>query len=287
MASKLPEYGYIAYIDEAGDPGLARVRPIDEGGASEWLILSAVVMRAKWEPDVVGWVDEIRNTIKVRQRRYLHYRDLSPSRKDAVAHAISELPLRGFAVCSNKKNMRGYENKRAAKIPSQQWFYNWCVRLLLERVTAFCDQRTMNDFGERKLIKLEFSRRGGLRYSQTRAYHSYLRFQQQGNKIYLQKREPVTDLLHTDLMEDHPHYTRAGLQLADSVASAFYQAVDCLGPGQWLVEPAKALAPIMAKENGRYVDFGVALQPTPPFRANLTPDQQEIFRFYDYDFGKW
>ena len=51
MASNDKEYGYIAFIDEAGDPGLNRVRPIDENGASEWLVLSAVVMRAKYSDD--------------------------------------------------------------------------------------------------------------------------------------------------------------------------------------------------------------------------------------------
>lgn len=78
--------------------------------------------------------------------------------------------------------MRGYRNPRAEKIPSQQWFYNWCIRLLLERVTAFCEARTLEDCGERKLIKIEFSERGGHRYSQTNAYQYYLRFQQQGGK---------------------------------------------------------------------------------------------------------
>ena len=281
------DYGYIAYIDEAGDPGLTRVRPIDDNGASEWLVLSAVVMKAKREPDVVKWVDDIRTPIGVTQRRYLHYRDLSPTRKLAVANAMAELPIRAFALCSNKKNMRGYHNPRAAKIPSQQWFYNWCVRLLLERVTAFCNDRTERDYGERKLIKIEFSRRGGHHYSQTRAYHYYLSFQQEGGKIYLQKREPVTKMLSTDLMEDHPHYMRAGLQLADAVASAFYQAIDCLGPGEWIVEPAKALAPIMAKENGRQRDFGVTLFPAVPWKAALTSDQKQIFQFYGYDFGRW
>jgi hypothetical protein len=281
------DYGYIAYIDEAGDPGLTKVRPIDPNGASEWLVLSAVVIRAKREPEVVKWVDDIRTHIGVRQRRYLHYRDLSPTRKLAVANAMAELPLRAFVLCSNKKNMRGYHNPRAAKIPSQQWFYNWCVRLLLERVTAFCDHRTMHDYGERKLIKIEFSRRGGHHYSQTRAYHYYLSLQQEGDTLFLQKRQPVTKMLNTDLMEDHPHYMRAGLQLADAAASAFYQAIDALGPGTWLTEPAKAMQPIMARENGQQRDFGVTLFPAVPWKALLTPEQKQIFQFYGYDFGRW
>jgi hypothetical protein len=281
------DYGYIAYIDEAGDPGLNRVRPIDENGASEWLVLSAVVMKASREDRVVDWIDKIRADIGVTQRRDLHYRNLSPTRKLAVATALSNLPVRAFAICSNKKNMRRYSNPRAAKIPSQQWFYNWCVRLLLERVTGFCENRTMLDHGKREMIKVEFSRRGGHHYSQTRAYHYYLSFQQEGHKIYLQKREPVTKMLSTELMKDYPHYTRAGLQLADAVASAFYQSIDCLGPGRWETAPAKALADVMAKENGTTKDFGVALFPTPPWKAELTPEQRQIFEYYGYEFGRW
>lgn len=284
---KIMEYGYVAYIDEAGDTGLSKVRPIDENGSSEWFVLSAVVMRAKWETDVVGWVREIRDGIGLRQRPDLHYRTLSPTRKTAVCNRIANLPLRGFAIASNKKNMRRYRNDNAAKLPSQQWFYNWCIRLLMERVTKFCADRTMRDHGENKLIKLEFSRCGGHRYSQTKAYHTYLKFQQEGDKVVLQKRQPISNMLSTDLMFDFPHEQRAGLQLADIVASAFYQATDVHGPGEWSTDGAVALTPIMAKENGVQKDFGVALFPTPAWKADLSDDQKQIFRHYGYDFIGW
>jgi hypothetical protein len=88
-------------------------------------------------------------------------------------------------------------------------------------------------------------------------------------------------------MEAHPHHSRAGLQLADIVASAFYQAVDCLGPGNWNVDAAQALSPIMAKEKGNVIDFGVALFPTPAWKAELTDDQRHIFRHYGYAFERW
>lgn len=287
MSSSAKEYGYIAYIDEAGDPGLKRVRPLDENGASEWLVLSAVVVRLPREPHVLGWVEQIVQNLEIRQRSDLHYRTLSPTRKLAAAEQIAELPLRGFAICSNKKNMRGYRNPRAERMSSQQWFYNWCIRLLLERVTAFCESRTIKDHGKRLPIKLEFSERGGIRYSQTAAYQYYLKHQQAGDQIYLKKREPITKMLDWDLMEAHPHEARAGLQLADFVASSFYQAIDCLGPGQWLTQPAERLKQIMATEAGFHHDFGVSLFPTPPSRAKLTPDQKKIFEHYGYDFAKW
>lgn len=287
MSSNKKEYGYIAYIDEAGDPGLKRVRPVDPDGASEWLVLSAVVMKAMREPAVIGWVQNIIRDLGIKQRYDLHYRTLSQKRKITAGNMIATLPIRAFVLCSNKNNMRGYNNPRAAQMPSQQWFYNWCVRLLLERVTAFCAACTGADYGEQKTIKIEFSERGGHHYSQTAAYHYYLRHQQQGGQVYLTKREPVTSMLDWDLMDTYPHGERAGLQLADFAASSFYQAIDCNGPGKWDIEPAKALSTVIPKEAGLYRDFGVALFPTPAWKADLTPDQKRIFEFYGYDFARW
>lgn len=288
MTSEQNEYDYIAYVDEAGDPGLRKVRPIDEDGSSEWLILGAVVMRAKREPDVGDWLQDTKKAIGVDVRGPLHFRKLSPTRRLVVAQRLAIQPLRAFAVCSNKKNMRHWRNPRAERIPSQEWFYNWCLRLLLERLTAFCDTRRYIDLGGAPCkIKIEFSRRGGHRYSQTRAYALYLRHQEQGGKVYLKKRQIKTDLLSTDLMEDHPHWSRPGLQLADTVASAFYSACNTIGPGQWDTAPALALSPIIAKENGKTSDFGVALQPTPPWKGDLTGDQRQIFEHFGYGFERW
>jgi hypothetical protein len=157
----------------------------------------------------------------------------------------------------------------------------------MERVTEFCASRTIKDYGQKLPIKIEFSRRGGHRYSQTRAYSLYLDHQRKAGSTFLEKRLVRTDMLSTELMEDHPHDSRAGLQLADVVASAFYQAADCLGPGKWDVEPAKALSRVMATENGSNRDFGVCLQPTPAWKTNLTAEQQQIFEHYGYSFARW
>jgi hypothetical protein len=37
----MSQVGYIAYVDEAGDDGLGRIRPLDHRGASEWMVLEA------------------------------------------------------------------------------------------------------------------------------------------------------------------------------------------------------------------------------------------------------
>ncbi|MFD3189946.1 DUF3800 domain-containing protein, partial [Sedimentitalea sp. HM32M-2] len=101
-------YEYILYIDEAGDDGLKRVRPLDDVGASEWLVVSGVLIRHDNESDVVDWVREIREDINARQGPALHFRNLSPSKKKRTCELLIEKPVVCFAVCSNKKNMRGY-----------------------------------------------------------------------------------------------------------------------------------------------------------------------------------
>jgi len=287
MNSQPKSFGYIAYIDEAGDPGLKKVRPIDQNGASEWLVLSAVVIKRHREDQVLQWVRTLIDDLGIKQRRDLHYRTLSPTRKRVAAEYIAQLPIRGFAVCSNKKNMRGYHNPRAEKVSSQQWFYNWCVRLLLERVSAFCASRSERDYGELQPIKIEFSERGGHRYSQTGAYHYYLRHQQQAGSLYLTKRQPVLGMLDWNLMKAYPHMERAGLQLSDFIGSAFYQAIDTGGQGRWDIEPAMALTPIMAKERGLVRDFGVALFPSRWWEAELSAEQKQIFQHYGYSFVRW
>ena len=277
------DYEYVVYIDEAGDPGLRKVFPIDPDGATEWLVIGAVLTRKRYEAEVVDWVREIRENIGIKQRLDLHFRTLSPTRKLSVCRQLRLRPIRAFAVLSNKKNMRRYDNPRAAKRSSKQWFYNYCVRLLLERVTDACYRSSMEHRGCPEYLKIVFSQRGGHSYSQTQAYYEILGNQSRSNSTYLQKRQIKWQVMRRALFEHHPHNQVAGLQLADTVSSAFFQACDVLGPTtEWDVRYAQALRKIMATENGVIADYGVCLQPMPPWKAKLTDDQRKIFRFYGF-----
>jgi Protein of unknown function (DUF3800) len=277
-----PDFQYIAYIDEAGDPGTRRVAPIDPSGASEWLSIGAVVVDRTREPETVTWIQEALSIGGKSQRRDLHFSDLTSQAKLSVARLFATKPLRGFVLVSNKKNMRGYENQRAARIPSQAHFYNWCSRLVLERVTDWCERRSIRDHGKPRHVKIVFSRRGGHWYGQTRAYLQYLKLQAEGGTTFLKKREIKRSVFDWRLIDVLPHNKSAGLQVADTFASAFYQAAETNGP-YWDIEPAKALRPRMTKDhNGNVVDYGVTLWPIPARRAKLTPDQQRIFRFYGF-----
>jgi hypothetical protein len=284
MAVETDQYEYVLYVDEAGDDGLQRVKPSHPNGASEWLCLSGVLIRRRYESDVVEWVRHIRKDINATQGPDLHYRKLSPTKRRRACELMAERPLRAFVVASNKKNMQGYQNMRAAKRGAKQWFYNWLLRLLLERVTHFVAARSTVDFGEIRPMRVVFSQRGGHSYGQTKAYLEVLKAQASGRTTHLQKREIIPAALRFNLVDYIPHAEEAGLQLADVAASAFFQAME-LSPKGVLTGPAEALKPVVASENGIRLDYGLTLQPMPPERACLTAEQQAIFKFYGFDFG--
>jgi hypothetical protein len=65
MTQSNPDYHYVAYFDEAGDDGLKALKPpVMPNGSSEWLILSAVVIRAENQSKVEDWVTAIKSEFR-------------------------------------------------------------------------------------------------------------------------------------------------------------------------------------------------------------------------------
>ncbi|MGY0571388.1 DUF3800 domain-containing protein [Bradyrhizobium sp. RDM12] len=283
MATQIPEPYYVAYIDEAGDAGLKKVRTIDDVGATEWLCLGAVLIKAKHESEVDNWVRAILSKAE-SNRADLHYRHLSVSQKRIALGEIAQLPLRGFVLASNKKNMRGHRNERAERAGAQQWFYNYCLRLLLERVTDFCYQHAAKEHAKDRFVKVLYSERSIHSYAQTAAYHELLKVQARAGALVVRKRRIMWEVLDWRLAQPVSHSASPGAQLADVVTSAFYQAVDTLPPTKWNNEFARLLKPIMATESGSSMGYGVALQPTPTWKAKLDTKQRQIFEVYGYRF---
>lgn len=271
-------YKYVLYIDEAGDDGLKRVRPIDPDGASEWLILSGYLIRAKYEDQCGAWLDQISQDIQSRSRA-IHFRKLSPTKGVRAVELLATHPARAFVVASNKKNMRGYSNERAAQAGGKQWFYNWLVRILLERVTDFCLQDWQGNPTPTDSLKVVFSQRGGHSYGQTKAYLEWLRLQ--SNPV-LNKRKVDFRFIKFPLVDYVPHYLAPGLQGADIVASAVFRSVNTESRIR-SIEAATKLAPILARDTlGQVKDYGLVLQPTDPSQLEINPEQAELFLHYGF-----
>ena len=285
-----PEYKYVAYIDESGDPGLKRVKPIDKPGSSEWLVLSAVITAASREPEVTPWAAELMASMNSHQMRDLHFQKLSPARKLLACQHVATKPVRCFVVASNKQNMRGWKNPFAEKIPSDNWFYCWMTRLLLERLTHWVKARSVAEYGSPQRVKLVFSERGGLSYAQLKAYFLWLGYK--GDNQYLKLGNLEYDVIHHRLMEVHNHLGHDGLKLPDIVASAFFKACDVHDTGARDVSFAEALKPRMARPpnstSTMISGYGVKLMPgLASLKDRVKPEQLEIFRSYGYPAQWW
>jgi hypothetical protein len=293
MASKPPEYSYVAYIDESGDPGLNKVAPRTPGGSSEWIVVAAAVIPAELEPQVGPWVTDLMTAMNSRQMRDIHFQRLSPARKSLACSYLAERNVRLFAVISNKQNMEGWQNPRAAKIPSDNWFYCWLTRLLLERITDSVYSASMKRYGEPRKVKLEYSERGGLRYSQMHAYYEWLKIKSAAGKraLFVPFGDFQYSVLHPDLMRVYNHTERDGLKLPDIVASAFFKAVDIHQTKACDPSFAKLLSPKMAKapDTGQIAGYGVKLLPSwrTLDRFGVTSEQRAILRHFGYPGGEW
>lgn len=288
MTNPNPEYNYVAYIDEAGDDGLKAVKPLSYPGASEWLILSAVVIKAQNQSKVPEWVSDIKSEFRNHQRPDIHFTGLNPAKRIKACEMMAKLDARYFIVASNKKNMEGYENPFAGKIPSSNWFYCWMTRLLLERVTKFVYDNSLKNYGTPKKLRIEYSARGGLKYTQMAAYYEWM--QMKKSNPFLPWGKIYWEVMSHELLKVYPHQDREGLQLADVLASAFFKACDKHDTGACDPQFAKLLSPRMGREanngKGQVSGFGVKLMPS-LHKAKLDNDQAEIFKFYGYPAQWW
>ncbi len=215
---------------------------------------------------------------KARQAGSLHYAKIGNERREGVCASLATRPVRAFTVASHKTNMRHYVNDRIGSMIESGKFYNWCLRLLLERVTDWAATWQRKELGKIEPIQIVFAHRGGHDYSHLFAYIDLLAMQRRTNKLYLNSRGLDPTLLDRTHWSVIPAEKLAGLQMADTVASAFYQAANTLSPSFDLA-PAKALQPIV--EGG--ADRGLTVFPL-PHQAIIAEEAKAIFRWYGY---KW
>lgn len=276
--------GYVVYIDEAGDPGI-KTKADTSDQALEWFTLGAVVVDIRRDPEVVGWVRDMREAVRTQTLLSpIHYRKLSQSNQRRVCRMLSSKPVRLFAVATHKTNMRGYQNTRMGKPLGRGEFYNWCIRLLLERISTWCARRAKRDFGKIRPMKLVFSERGGHDYEHLFKYLAVLEQQTLNGGLFLKAKHIIPGLVRRELCLVQPHSMIAGLQLADITASAIFQAANTNSTTHDL-EPALSLKARAAREGSKHspADFGLTAWPRPD-QAPIPLRDRLIFEKYGYYF---
>lgn len=255
---------FSVYIDESGDDGLSKFRePGGHGGASSWLVISALVLRGVHSLDSVQWRDQINGILLDRKKRELHFAELNHGQKLAATKILGEKPVRCVSVLAHKLSIppNTYKEK------NQLYFY--LCRYLIERVSWLCrDLRPRAPEGNGK-AQITFSRRGGMSYQDFRGYLTKLSTIDTGDvRIHW----PVIDI---QSVEAQDHSRLASLQLADIVASAFSNAVEQDRYGNCEPRYAEHLLGRTYSRKGNYFSYGVKLLP----ELSRVPTSSDVGRF--------
>jgi len=76
---------FVTYIDESGDTGLEQVKkPEDPKGATEWLVLSAFLVRIANDSKMVTWTQDVQRKLDSK-RTDLHFNKLLDFKKTLVS----------------------------------------------------------------------------------------------------------------------------------------------------------------------------------------------------------
>lgn len=269
------------YIDEAGDPGV-RDGLAYRDGRHEWMCVSAVVTRTSRDAELVEWIRELRAAANSTQAGSLHFHKINKARRLPVCEALAGLPCKAFTVASHKTNLREYANPRLRAMIKGGTFYNWCLRLLLERVTAWVEQWQRANLGHVEPLRAIFGERGH-DWEHFFSYVDRLAMQSKTGTLFLKGPGLAPELLDRSEWIVERADRNAGVQLADVVASAFYQAANSASPAHDLA-PAEALSPIFPRRNGSAQNYGVTVWPL-PHQAPLPMTDRAIFEIYGYTFG--
>jgi hypothetical protein len=245
-------HSYIAYIDESGDDGLSgNYRQVGtRGGSSQWLTISASVWRYSLDADAVSWRNEIRSRLGSQaQKKPLHYKHLGHNQRLMAAQILAEKPLRSICVSSYKPLIP------AETYCEKNQLYFYMSRYVLERLSWLCREfRPRVPEGDGR-VKIVFSRRGGMSYGDFRDYMNLLRIAEDPG---ISINWAVIDI---DAIEAVDHSQRAGLQIADLVASSITAGLEADIYGNCEKRYAEVLKPRMYYRKGNYLSYGVKLVP--------------------------
>jgi len=268
------------YIDESGDPGVRDGLHYLEM-RHEWMTLSACVIRTDRNLEPVEWVQSLQAAACSTQSTSLHYARVHRDKRVPLCQGVASLPIRAFCIATHKSNMRSHVNPVLGKMPKGDQFYNWCMRLLLERVTRWAEQWHLKEKIPLSPLKVIFANRGGHDYDKMFGYFDRLRGQIHGKGPTLSGMGLREPFLIRENWTVEPAEKVAGCQIADAIASAIYQGANASSPN-WDMAPALALKKVLAKDrSGVIANMGVTVWPL-THQAEVPEPSRPLFNSFGY-----
>lgn len=235
-----------AYIDEAGDEGF-------KAGASQWFIISAVVVEQSSDRDIARVI----NNIKCRlwgnvTRQPLHWVKLRHDKKRVVIQEMSKENFVLFTVAFEKKYLARerfdsqYDRENRMQFRWAMYFY--ATKLLVERICRYAERQ-----GAR--VNLIFENRGSISY---RELYNYLTSMTDYPGPYGKSTIPRKMVKS---VEPHNKEVKKLLQVADACSGAVHDALAINQYGVVEESYVLGLADKYDRFNGRLWGYGFKLFP--------------------------
>src|ERR1035437_3100370 len=141
---------FVAYIDESGDTGLGTVKkPDDPRGATEWLVLSAFVVKIEHASRRVAWTQDVQVDF-ISKRTDLHFNELLPFKKTLVCNALAKKDAKCFVVMSNKKTSKSIRTTNSTTVTNPGFTGGSRGSCLSALVNIARNKRPLNDVARTK-----------------------------------------------------------------------------------------------------------------------------------------
>ena len=236
-----------AYIDESGDEGF-------KSGASQWFIISAVVVQQANDRVVASVINEIKLRLWGNiTRQPLHWVRLRHEKKRVVIHEISKQDFTLFAVALEKKYLvrerfdSHYDRENRMKFRWAMYFY--ATKLLVERICKYANRQGVR-------VNLIFENRSSISYRDLR---DYLTFMTDYPGPYSWR--PTIPRQMIKSVEPHNKEVKKLLQVADTCSGALKDALEINQYGNVEELYIMGLAEKFDRPSGRLWGFGLKLFP--------------------------
>jgi hypothetical protein len=252
------------YIDESGEAGIAKVREGSAPGASPYFVMGAVVCEPTTEVLAKNTLEKFKD--EIGKMKWKHATDLNHSEKVFLGRELGRLPVRYFAVLSNKSTLREYK----AQIGSaSDKFYNKCLVYLLELICAYVRGRVETEDDLQVILE-----------KRNHNYERLIRFvsKVRANPIYEQSR--ALSILNPYAIRAVAKGKNEMLEIADFVAHAVFQSANRSRSNFNIPEPRylqEIGACFAGDTNGRALGVGIKCIHSLE-QLNLDRDVEEIFR---------
>lgn len=197
-------------------------------------------------------LSEVRQLLSKRDDFTFHFAELKHEQRVPLIHCISRAPIKSVSVLIHKPTVKNLDDLR-----SDNQFYWHASRLVLERVSWLCRDRLRKKGSALPgdgYARVQFSNKTGMEYGGLRDHLTKLKEQDTTIEWSVIREKEITSQVHRNSM---------GLQIADAVASGFWNALNKNRYGFSEDRFARMLKPIVYDHNGQYHSYGLRFYPKP------------------------